>query len=155
MESAHEALKENTIIVVLGASGDLAKKKTFPALFGLFRQGFLPRDVKIVGYARTKMDNAEYHKRVTSYLKNPNDDPEIVKAIEQFKALSTYISGSYEDGEAFAALNGHLEEIESQYKSKEANRVFYFALPPSVFVPVAKNLKEQCYVTTGVNRVIV
>jgi len=28
-------LKENTIIVVLGASGDLAKKKTFPALFGL------------------------------------------------------------------------------------------------------------------------
>ncbi len=30
-------LKENTIIVVLGASGDLAKKKTFPALFGLVR----------------------------------------------------------------------------------------------------------------------
>lgn len=28
-------LKEDTIIVVLGASGDLAKKKTFPALFGL------------------------------------------------------------------------------------------------------------------------
>jgi glucose-6-phosphate 1-dehydrogenase len=28
-------LKENTVIVVLGASGDLAKKKTFPALFGL------------------------------------------------------------------------------------------------------------------------
>jgi len=31
-------LKENTIIVVLGASGDLAKKKTFPALFGLVCQ---------------------------------------------------------------------------------------------------------------------
>jgi glucose-6-phosphate 1-dehydrogenase len=30
-------LKENTVIVVLGASGDLAKKKTFPALFGLVR----------------------------------------------------------------------------------------------------------------------
>jgi glucose-6-phosphate 1-dehydrogenase len=28
-------LKDNTVIVVLGASGDLAKKKTFPALFGL------------------------------------------------------------------------------------------------------------------------
>lgn len=28
-------LKENTVIIVLGASGDLAKKKTFPALFGL------------------------------------------------------------------------------------------------------------------------
>jgi glucose-6-phosphate 1-dehydrogenase len=31
-------LKENTVIVVLGASGDLAKKKTFPALFGLVSQ---------------------------------------------------------------------------------------------------------------------
>jgi hypothetical protein len=30
-------LKENTVIIVLGASGDLAKKKTFPALFGLVK----------------------------------------------------------------------------------------------------------------------
>ncbi|KAH0240573.1 hypothetical protein KCU71_g24105, partial [Aureobasidium melanogenum] len=35
-------LKENTVIVVLGASGDLAKKKTFPALFGLHKNNFLP-----------------------------------------------------------------------------------------------------------------
>jgi len=156
MQSSHEELKDNTIIVVLGASGDLAKKKTFPALFGLFRQnGFLPRDVKIVGYARTKMDKTEYHKRVTSYLKNPNDDPEITQAIQQFKDISTYISGSYEESEAFTQLNAHLEEIESHYKSPEANRLFYLALPPSVFVPAARNLKEQCYSATGVNRIIV
>jgi glucose-6-phosphate 1-dehydrogenase len=43
-------LKDNTVIVVLGASGDLAKKKTFPALFGLVwitahsRDGFGPAD---------------------------------------------------------------------------------------------------------------
>ncbi|KAJ6613424.1 glucose-6-P dehydrogenase [Mycena sp. CBHHK59/15] len=156
METSHDELKDNTIIIVLGASGDLAKKKTLPALFGLFRQGFLPRDVKIVGYARTKMDKAEFHKRATSYIKNPDDNPEINDAIQQFKDLSTYVSGSYEDADAFAQLNTHLEEIESHYQSKEANRIFYFALPPGVFVPVAKNLKEQCYVTTGgVNRVIV
>merc|ERR1711939_335181 len=53
-------LKENTVIVVLGASGDLAKKKTFPALFGLYRNKFLPKDIKVVGYARTKMDHNEY-----------------------------------------------------------------------------------------------
>jgi glucose-6-phosphate 1-dehydrogenase len=38
-EEAHDAgsieLKNNTVVIVLGASGDLAKKKTFPALFGL------------------------------------------------------------------------------------------------------------------------
>jgi hypothetical protein len=39
----NKELKENTVIIVLGASGDLAKKKTFPALFGLVRSLFLPR----------------------------------------------------------------------------------------------------------------
>jgi glucose-6-phosphate 1-dehydrogenase len=134
----------------------LTSLQTFPALFGLFRQGFLPRDVKIVGYARTKMDKAEFDKRATSYIKNSDDDPEITQAVQQFKDLSTYISGSYEDGEAFANLNTHLEEIESHYQRKEANRIFYLALPPSVFVTCAQHLKEQCYVTKGgVNRIIV
>ena len=53
MEASGDALTEETIIVVLGASGDLAQKKTFPALFALFCQGFLPKDAHIIGYART------------------------------------------------------------------------------------------------------
>ena len=57
---------------------------------------------------------------------------------------------------AFDKLEEHLQEIESRYQSKEANRIFYLALPPTVFVPVAKNLREHCYVQkNGVNRIIV
>ncbi|EKM59071.1 uncharacterized protein PHACADRAFT_249261 [Phanerochaete carnosa HHB-10118-sp] len=156
MESDHQALRDNTVIIVLGASGDLAKKKTYPALFGLFRMGFLPKGVKIVGYARTKMDNAEYLKRITSYIKNVDDDEGKAK-LEEFKQLSTYVSGGYEDGESFDKLNQYLQEIESGYQSKERNRLFYLALPPSVFIPVAKNLKQHCYSDTkgSINRVIV
>ena len=101
------------------------------------------------------MDEEEYHKRATSYIKNPNDDPEITKKIEEFKKLSTYIAGSYEEPAAFQALTKHIEEIESRYPhSKERHRIFYLALPPSVFIPVAKNLRENCY-AAGVNRIIV
>jgi glucose-6-phosphate 1-dehydrogenase len=53
MEASGNKLVDPTVIVVLGASGDLAKKKTFPAIFALFQQGLLPKDIKIVGYART------------------------------------------------------------------------------------------------------
>ena len=53
MDSTGDALTDETIIVVLGASGDLAKKKTFPALFALYQQNLLPKDVHIIGYART------------------------------------------------------------------------------------------------------
>ena len=48
--------------------------QTMPALFRLFRQNFLPRDVRIVGYARTKMDHDEFLKRATSNLKVADDD---------------------------------------------------------------------------------
>ena len=53
MESSGESLTGETIVVVLGASGDLAQKKTFPALFALYEQNLLPKDVHIIGYARS------------------------------------------------------------------------------------------------------
>ncbi len=123
-------------------------------MFGLYRGGFLPKGVKIVGYARTKMDTAEYHKRITSYIKDANDD-QAKAQLEEFKELSTYVSGGYEDGESFDKLNKYLEEVESGFQSNEHNRLFYLALPPSVFIPVAKNLKEHVYSKSGVNRIIV
>ncbi|THG95804.1 hypothetical protein EW026_g5918 [Hermanssonia centrifuga] len=154
METAHQQLRDNTIIIVLGASGDLAKKKTYPALFSLYSNQYLPTGVKIVGYARTKMDRAEYHKRITSYIKNA--DEETVKTkLEEFKELTTYVSGGYEDDESFRNLNKTLEEIESGFQGNERNRLFYFALPPSVFIPVAQHLKATCYSKSGINRIIV
>ncbi|RXW25245.1 hypothetical protein EST38_g609 [Candolleomyces aberdarensis] len=142
METHHDELKDNTIII---------------ALFGLFRQNFLPRDTKIVGYARTKMDKAEFDKRATGYIKGADDNPEIANAIESFKQHLSYVAGGYEDGESFDKLNEHLEAIESTYVSQqECNRIFYLALPPTVFIPVAQNLKEHCYNPKGgVNRIII
>jgi glucose-6-phosphate 1-dehydrogenase len=49
-------------IVVLGASGDLAKKKTYPSLFALFQRGLLPEAISIVGYARSKMTDESFQK---------------------------------------------------------------------------------------------
>ncbi|KAJ4408247.1 Glucose-6-phosphate 1-dehydrogenase [Gnomoniopsis sp. IMI 355080] len=149
--AASMELKDNTVIVVLGASGDLAKKKTFPALFGLYRNQFLPKDIKIVGYARTKMDHEEYLKRVKSYIKTPTKDME--KMLEDFCKLCTYVSGQYDKDDSFLALNKHLEDLEKG--RKEAHRLFYMALPPSVFTIVSQHLKRCCYPTKGIARVIV
>jgi len=145
------------LVVLLGASGDLAKKKTFPALFGLFKNRFLPQGLNIVGYARTKMDETEFHKRATSYIKNENNDPTIAAKIEEFNKITSYVSGSYDKDEDFQKLEKCLEEIESKYESKGeiCHRVFYLALPPSVFLSVAHGLKRNNYSKRGVNRIIV
>jgi glucose-6-phosphate 1-dehydrogenase len=144
-------LKDNTVIVVLGASGDLAKKKTFPALFGLHRNNFLPKNVKIVGYARTKMDHEEYLKRVKSYIKTPTK--EMQEQLDDFCGMCTYISGQYDQDESFVNLRKHLEDMEKD--QKETNRVFYMALPPSVFITVSQHLKKNCYPKSGIARIIV
>ncbi|KZF25982.1 glucose-6-phosphate dehydrogenase [Xylona heveae TC161] len=144
-------LKENTTIIVLGASGDLAKKKTFPALFGLHRNNFLPKGVKIVGYARTKMDPDEFLKRAVSYIKTPVKEME--EQLQDFRKILSYQSGQYDQADSFVQLNKHLEEVEGG--REERNRVFYMALPPSVFISVSEQLKKHCYPKKGIARIIV
>lgn len=144
-------LKENTILLVMGASGDLAKKKTFPALFGLFRNRFLPKGIKIIGYARTKMDHEEYLKRVKSNIKTPTKDME--EQLGEFCKLCSYVSGQYDKDESFQELEKHLQGVEKGQKEK--NRVFYMALPPSVFIPVSQHLRRNNYPENGLARIIV
>lgn len=52
-------------IVIIGASGDLAWKKTFPAIFSLWRQGLLPKDVNVVGYARSDLDINKFKQKIS------------------------------------------------------------------------------------------
>ena len=116
-----------------------------------YRNKFLPKDIKIVGYARTKMDHPEYLKRVKSYIKTPTK--EVEDQLNEFTKLCTYVAGQYDKDESFEELNKHLEEFEQG--RKEAHRVFYMALPPSVFIPVSQHLKKCCYPKNGIARVIV
>src|SRR6266566_4982431 len=97
------------------------------------------------------MDDAEYIKRVRSYIKTPTKDMEL--QLEDFCSLCSYISGQYDKDESFIQLNKHLEDLERG--RKEAHRLFYMALPPSVFTIVSQHLKRCCYPTRGIARVIV
>lgn len=116
-----------------------------------YRNQFLPKDIRIVGYARTRMDHDEYLRRIKSYIKTPTKD--IEQQLEEFCGLCTYVSGQYDKDESFQQLNKHLEELEQG--RKEANRLFYMALPPSVFTIVSQHLKKCCYPSNGITRVIV
>ncbi|KAL0395751.1 UNVERIFIED_CONTAM: Glucose-6-phosphate 1-dehydrogenase, cytoplasmic isoform [Sesamum calycinum] len=106
-------------IIVLGASGDLAKKKTFPALFNLYRQGFLQsNEVYIFGYARTKISDDELRDRIRGYLPHGKDGTEDVS---NFLQLIKYVSGSYDDPEGFKALDKAISEHEISKQSMEGS----------------------------------
>ncbi|KAK9449025.1 glucose-6-phosphate dehydrogenase [Limtongia smithiae] len=151
-ESTKAPLPSDSVIVVLGASGDLAKKKTYPALFGLYRYGLLPSNIRIVGYARTHMSPEEYHSRISGYIKTPDDATKDLLA--KFLALTTYVCGKYDVDADFQALDKHICEVEGDAPNGR-HRLFYMALPPTVFTPVAQQLKRNCYPEQGTARVII
>lgn len=97
------------------------------------------------------MDHEEYLRRIKSYIKTPTKD--IEQQLEEFCSLCTYVSGLYDRDESFQQLNKHLEELEQG--RKEQNRLFYMALPPSVFTIVSQHLKKWCYPSKGIARIIV
>ncbi|KAH7105656.1 glucose-6-P dehydrogenase [Auriculariales sp. MPI-PUGE-AT-0066] len=149
-----KAMQDKTTIIVLGASGDLAKKKTYPALFKLFRNDFLPKDVHIVGYARTKMDDAEAHKRITSYIKIDDADQDGKDAVERFKKITSYVDGAYDTPDGFQKLDKYITDTFESKFDGPGNRLFYLALPPSVFIPVSQGLRKNAY-GKAINRIVV
>ena len=75
------------------------------------------------------------------------------ESLDDFCKYCSYVSGQYDQDDSFKELNKHLEELE---KGREQhNRVFYMALPPSVFITVSQHLKRNCYPKKGIARIVV
>ncbi|KAL8130711.1 hypothetical protein V2J09_019866 [Rumex salicifolius] len=135
-------------ITVLGASGDLAKKKTFPALFHLFKQGFLqPDEVHIFGYARSKITDMELKDRIRGYLmQEKNATPKHSEQVDRFLQLIKYVCGGYDSEEGFRLLDKEIAKHECDKNSLDGSsrRLFYLALPPSVYPSVCKMIRHYC-----------
>ncbi len=126
-------------IIVLGASGDLARKKIFPALFALYCQNHLPERFHIVGFARTEMAPEEFRNKITENLTCRYSPGESCgQKMEEFLARCEYCSGEYDSRDAFFSLGKRLVEIEG---NQATNRLFYMAIPPFLFLGVSHALR--------------
>jgi hypothetical protein len=85
-------------VFVLGASGDLAHKKTYPSLYELYVKGLLPTSTVVVGYARSAMSDDAFRATIRGKLKGGSDEQRAA-----FVNMCIYRNGSgYDDKEAFA-----------------------------------------------------
>jgi glucose-6-phosphate 1-dehydrogenase len=138
--------------VILGASGDLAVKKTYPALFSLYVHDLLPLDkITIYGYARSHLDLEEFRKKISSKFPSSADS----NKKKHFLDHCYYFTGQYDSEKDFQKINEELEGKEKQLSSKGANRIFYFAIPPNVFIPAARSIAATAISQSGWTRVIV
>ncbi|KAK8395591.1 hypothetical protein O3P69_005595 [Scylla paramamosain] len=136
------------VFVILGASGDLAKKKIYPTLWWLYRDRLVPKNTIFFGYARSDLTVDQVKDKCEQYMKVKEGEEE---RYQEFWSLNYYVKGSYDIRRDYELLNQEMTKVGTE----RANRIFYLALPPSVFEPVTSNVKKCCMATGGWTRVII
>jgi glucose-6-phosphate 1-dehydrogenase len=119
-------------IAVIGASGDLAMRKIYPALFALHCQQLLPERCKIVGYARTALSDDAFRDRVMEHLTCryvPGEKCD--ERMREFLDQCSYVAGSYDDPEGLRRLGAALPHGNG---TAPENRIFYMSIPPFLFL---------------------
>ena len=122
---------QSDAFVFFGATGDLAYKKIFPALYAMVRRGGL--HIPIIGIARGGWNLDKLKERARDSVKNSGDYDE--KSFDQLAALLRDVDGDYADPETFKKLKSTLGLAKSP--------IHYLAIPPSMFASVAQGLKAS------------
>lgn len=134
-------------ILVVGATGDLARRKLFPALFACFARGHLPPDVRFVGLARTPLDDAAFRLRLADVLKCEEIETDACSLhASEFLRRCHYCRCAYDSATDLAAVETRLLGLEG---STRANRVIYLAVPPFVFGPAVRVMAQTGFLRRG------
>jgi glucose-6-phosphate 1-dehydrogenase len=129
-------------IVIFGASGDLTKRKLFPALYSLAYRNLLPQNFAIVGVSRTEESDDEFRDRMKESVQEFARDPFDDRVWDFLAAGMRYVAMDFTDEEAENKLGETLTELDDE-RGTRGNRVYYLAIPPAVFEAVVKGIGER------------
>ena len=133
---------EPSVIIIFGASGDLAKRKLLPALYDLFHAGCLKRNFAVLGVGQSPWTDEEF--RTT--MREGTSASEDVDAFDEgkwqeFAPHLTYMSGDLTADATYAEIAARLEKLHAQVAADGAqNRLFYFSTPPSLAPAIVQHL---------------
>lgn len=132
MHEINDPAEPSDALVLFGATGDLAYKKIFPALYALVKQGFLT--VPVVGVAASPWSLEQLRERITKSVSpaGPVDNPD---ALNRLLSLFRYVRGDYNHLDTFKELK--------QVLGGAKRPAHYLAIPPSLFENVIRGLRAM------------
>ncbi|PVH32786.1 hypothetical protein PAHAL_9G486400 [Panicum hallii] len=153
MSNGHYNGEPSLCIAVIGATGELARNKVFPALFALYYSGFLPRNVGIFGYSRKKVTDEDLRAIIEANLTCRVDHHENCdEKLNEFLKRTYYIDAGHDNKDGMSRLNSRMTQIEG---TRAANRIFYLAVPQEALLDVALPLADSAQTKQGWNRIII
>ncbi|MDM5154940.1 glucose-6-phosphate dehydrogenase [Bacillus sp. DX1.1] len=132
------------IIVIFGATGDLAKRKLFPSLYRLFRKGKISEDFAVVGVARRPLSNDEFRENVKTSIRDFHKED---MSHDTFASHFYYHPFDVTNISSYQELKNLLTTLDGSYHT-EGNRMFYLAMAPDFFGTIATHLKSEGLTST-------
>lgn len=125
------------IIIILGATGDLTWRKLVPAVYNLYLDKWMPPDFTILGVSREKITGNQFDKRLHEGVDKFSRRGKTKKSEwTAFSKSFIYQKGELTSGSTYVQLKKQIDQLEKKWKS-EANLIFYLAVPPDAFEPIA------------------
>ena len=128
-------------MIIFGATGDLTKRKLFPALYNLAKEGFLPDNFAIVGVGRQEMTSEDFRSQMRGNLLEFIGKGVDKGLLKWFEERTHYTGGDFAAKKTFTQLKKLLVDIDKQFDIPE-NYFFYLATPPSLFGLVTEKVAE-------------
>jgi glucose-6-phosphate 1-dehydrogenase len=138
---ARAVTPEPCAFVIFGASGDLTSRKLLPALYALWHDLLLPARFAVVGVSRGDMTDEAFREKARAAVAEFGRVKPEGESWKAFAECLTYIGGDFDDPKTFEGLREHLKMADAE-RGTAGNRVYYLAVPPSVFPPLIRKLGE-------------
>ncbi|MCU7666729.1 glucose-6-phosphate dehydrogenase [Bacillus thuringiensis] len=135
---------ESLTFALFGATGDLAKRKIYPALYNLFIENKLSLPFYVVGLGRKEIEQKAFQNQVRESIKEfsrqkPEEDSHFARFIESFDYCALDVTNK----EDYQKLLSQIKQAENNLGLSEENRMFYLSVAPEFFDVIAHNIKES------------
>lgn len=128
--------ESQTLITLFGATGDLAARKLYPALFSLYKKKELSQNFALIGTGRREWTTEKLQSIVRQSIQ---DDDQAL--IEEFSSHFYYQSHDATNGENYTLLKDLADELDEKYNIG-GNRLFYLSVAPFLFSTITGYLRE-------------
>ncbi len=144
---------EPCVLAIFGASGDLTRRKIFPALYALAFRDLLPEQFAVVGIARTEQATEDFVAAMEAAVREFARDEFRSEIWNRLATRTRYLASEFADEEGEDRVARCLTELDGQHGTR-GNRVYYLAVPPGAMPKLVEELGER-RTTTGWTRLII
>jgi glucose-6-phosphate 1-dehydrogenase len=130
-------------MVIFGATGDLTKRKLFPALYNLAKDDFLPHTFAIIGVGRQELTTEEFRTQMIGHLREFVANGPDEKLLKWFEERIYYTGGDFDDDKKlFGDLKALMGEVTAEHQIPD-NYFYYLATPPDLFGNVTSKIVKN------------